>query len=78
MYSSGVRESFLDKIEGPNENRFVSFNDMPGIFSKYKKTDVPPSFGKLVTRETSAIGMDGQGLEGKKEKFLQDYDFEYP
>jgi hypothetical protein len=51
---------------------------MPGIFSKYKKTDVPPSFGKLVTRETPAIGMDGQGLEGKKEKFLQDYDFEFP
>ena len=80
MYSTGVRESFLDKIEGPNENRFVLFNSMPGIFSKYKKSEQPPCFGKQVDRAAAPIGMEEGGLDGKKEKFLQDYspDHEYP
>ncbi len=79
MYSTGVRESFIDKLEGPNENRFVLFNSMPGIFSKYKKTEQPPSFAKQVDRGSAPIGMEDGGLSGKKEKFLQDYspDHEY-
>lgn len=69
-YGGGCRESYLDKIEGPNENRFVTFNNMPGIFSKYKNSEQALSFDKQVTRESSVMGLEGGGIEGKKEKFL--------
>lgn len=70
---SHCRESFFDKLPGANENRFVPFNNMPRIFSKYKNSDQALSFDKRVTRESSCIGGE-TGIEGKKEKYLQDYE----
>lgn len=48
--ATGVRENFFDHLTGPNEKRFVPFNNMPVVHSKYKSTDAP-SFEKQVSRE---------------------------
>jgi hypothetical protein len=40
------RDTFLDKIKGPNEKRFEPFNDKPRIFSKYKVKDSAVSIEK--------------------------------
>ena len=36
---SNCRESFFDKLPGANEKRFVPFNNMPKIYSKYKNSE---------------------------------------
>lgn len=66
------RQSFFEKLKGANENRFIPFNNMPKNYSKYKNIETALSFGTQVDREAEVIG--GQtGIDGKKDKFLQDY-----
>jgi len=70
--SSLARESFLDHISGPNELRFVPFNNMPKVCSKYStQGEHVPVFDKQRDRE--GWGSDRILLN----KFLQDYDYDF-
>lgn len=55
------RKSFFNFLSGPNENRFVQFNDIPQNNSKYTKgrklTQPVTNFSKVISRDTSIIGM---------------------
>jgi hypothetical protein len=53
------RKTFLDQLPGPNENRFVPFNDIPASNSKYV-IPMKAHFGKLVNRDKAAIGAQVQ------------------
>ena len=53
-YSTNLtRESFFDYIQGPNENRFVPFNNMPSVCTKFKVSEVH-DFDKYISREQGA------------------------
>lgn len=68
--TSMPRESFLDHISGPNELRFVPFNNMPRVCSKYSSQgEHVPVFDKQ--KERDEWGSDRLG------KFLQDYEFDF-
>ena len=60
-YSTNLyRKSFFDNINGPNENRFIKFNDMPNSSSKYalnsSQTKPTLDFSKHCSRETKVVG----------------------
>ena len=44
------RESYLDHIIGPNENRFLAFNDMPKNSTKFTSRDVV-NFDRQIGRD---------------------------
>ena len=71
------RESFLDYLQGPNENRFVPFNNMPRVCSKYNTSYAGGhSFQKQLSREQGAKSARmGSAMQGKR--FLQDYDYNF-
>ena len=74
-----TRESFFDYLQGPNENRFIPFNNMPSVCSKFKVSDAP-KFDKYVTREQGTRSERDGGclsLNAKQKEFLQDYDYNY-
>jgi hypothetical protein len=70
------RESFLDKIKGPNEKRFEPFNNMPRIYSKYKNLEAALSIDKQCTRDERIIGGE-IGIGPKKDIHQREYDANY-
>ena len=68
-----VRESFFDYIQGPNENRFIPFNNMPKNCSKYRfEGEKAPAFEKYISREAAAASDLGGSIlsSQKKNRFL--------
>eukprot|EP00347_Sterkiella_histriomuscorum_P017160 403350437 len=78
--NSGLtRESFFDFIQGPNEKRFIPFNNMPQVCSKFKATETH-EFDKYVSREQGGIRSDRTGscgVSAVKNMNLQDYDYNF-
>ena len=73
------RKSFFNYLQGPNENRFVQFNDMPSHCSKYAKnsalTGATTKFSKVISRDKSIVG-----IPSNEDKFLCaniEYDIEF-
>jgi len=60
----------MDKLVGANENRFVSFNNMPRVSTKYVHYGVR-QFNKQISR-------DDRAKSDRTNKYLQDYDVAPP